>query len=131
VNVLVGSNVLTCLGQLARVGGKDVEEHVPQIMELIIDTLQDPSQAGKRDAALFTLGQMCSNTGYVIDPLLEHPQLLDIMAKILKSDGAMSVKRDTIKVMGILGALDPYRKQVRFSSHHYDSRLTYPLFRSK
>ncbi|KAG9045642.1 phosphatidylinositol kinase- protein kinase tor1, partial [Tulasnella sp. UAMH 9824] len=125
---LVASNVLTCLGELALVGGKEIQDHVPQLMALIIDTLQDPASMGKRDAALTTLGQLCSNTGYVIQPLLDYPQLLDLLGKILKAEpkAPPTVRREALKAMGILGALDPYKRQTKVvdDAHSEPSRPT-------
>jgi len=120
-NMAVASNVLTCLGELARVGGEDLSGFVKEMMTLVIDTLEDPSSLVKRDAALRTLGQICSNTGYVIQPLIDYPQLHDIIAKILKNDQNIFVKREAIKVLGILGALDPHKKNVGvfFSLYEY------------
>lgn len=111
-NTLVASNVLFCLAELALVAGQQIASYVPQMMSLIIDTLEDPASLNKRDAALHTLGKLCSNTGYVIDPLLDHPNLLDLLGKVLKSESTVGVRRETIRVIGILGALDPYKKQV-------------------
>lgn len=110
-NAAIASNVMACLGQLARVGGEDINQHVPDMMKLVIETLRDPSLM-KRDAALQTLGLLCSDTGYVIEPLIEYPELLGILTRILKTEQSQGVRRETIKVMGILGALDPYKHQV-------------------
>lgn len=88
--------------------------HVPDLMQVIIAKLTDSSIV-KRDAALHTLGQVCSNTGYVIQPLVDHPQLLQILSRILKTEPTQSVRREVVKVLGILGALDPYRRKVRHS----------------
>jgi phosphatidylinositol kinase/protein kinase (PI-3 family) len=104
--------VLMCLGELACVGGEEVDPHVPELMEIILTKLADPSIA-KRDAALHALGQVCSSTGFVIQPLVEYPQLLQIFGRILKSESNSSVRREVIKVLGIIGALDPYRRKVR------------------
>ena len=100
-----------CLGELACVGGEDVMPHVPDLMQVIIAKLTDSSIV-KRDAALHTLGQVCSNTGYVVQPLVDHPQLLQILSRILKTEPTQSVRREVVKVLGILGALDPYRRKV-------------------
>jgi FKBP12-rapamycin complex-associated protein len=110
-NAKVAANVIMCLGELACAGGDDVMLHVPDLMQLIISKLSDSSLM-KRDAALHTLGQVCSNTGYVIDPLVDHPQLLQILSRILKTEPTQSVRREVVKVLGILGALDPYRRKV-------------------
>lgn len=85
--------------------------HVPDLMQVIIAKLTDSSIV-KRDAALHTLGQVCSNTGYVVQPLVDHPQLLQILSRILKTEPTQSIRREVVKVLGILGALDPYRRKV-------------------
>ena len=76
--------------------------------------LVDPDPI-KRNAALHTLGQVCSSTGYVVDPLIDHPQLLQILSRILRSEPKSAVRREVIKVLGILGALDPYRRKASCS----------------
>ena len=112
VNPTVSANILMCLGELACVGGEDVMPYVPELMQVIIAKLADPSLQ-KRDAALHTLGQLCSSTGYVIQPLVEHPQLLQILSRILRTELSQAVRREVIKVLGILGALDPYRRKIK------------------
>ncbi|KAG0064947.1 phosphatidylinositol kinase- protein kinase tor1 [Linnemannia elongata] len=105
----VVSSVLAALGELARVGGEDLLPFMDQLMPLIIDTLQDQSSPTKRSAALKTLGQLSCNTGYVIDPYIKYPGLLDTLLTILKTEQSASIRKETIKLLGILGALDPYR----------------------
>lgn len=121
-NPAVAANVLMCLGELAAVGGEDVAPHIPELMQVIISRLQDPAHV-KRDAALRTLGQLCSSTGYVISPLVDYPQLLPILGRILRTESGSSrreVVREVVKVLGILGALDPYRRKVsRIALHRY------------
>jgi FKBP12-rapamycin complex-associated protein len=102
-----------CIGELACVCGEDVNPHVPKLMEIILANLADPVIV-KRDAALHALGQVCSSAGYVIQPLVEYPQLLSIFGQILKNEPNLSVRREVIKVFGIIGALDPYRCKVRY-----------------
>jgi len=114
-NSTVAANIILCLGELTRVAGEDAQPHVPELMVIIINKLSDPSLA-KRDAALRTLGQVCSSTGYVIQPLVEYPQLLQVLSRILKTEPTQSVRREVIKVLGVLGALDPYRRKVTYSN---------------
>ena len=54
---------------------------------------------------------MASNSGYVIQPYLDFPNLFELFIGILKSEQAAPTRRETVKVMGILGALDPYKYQ--------------------
>lgn len=88
--------------------------HIGKLMQVIISRLSDPSLI-KRDAALHTLGQVCSSTGYVITPLVEYPQLLPLLGRILRTESNQPVRREVVKVLGILGALDPYRRKVNLS----------------
>jgi FKBP12-rapamycin complex-associated protein len=111
INSTVAANVLMCLGELSCVAGEDAIPHVPELMTVILQRLADPSLI-KRDAALHTLGQVCSSTGYVISPLVDYPNLLPLLGRILKSESNQVVRREVVKVLGILGALDPYRRKV-------------------
>jgi FKBP12-rapamycin complex-associated protein len=99
-----------CLGELVCVGAEDAMPHVPDLMQIIIARLSDLSLI-KRDAALHTL--VCSSTGYVITPLIDYPQLLPLLGRILRTEVSQLVRalvrREVVKVLGILGALDPYR----------------------
>jgi FKBP12-rapamycin complex-associated protein len=110
-NPTVAANVLMCLGELACVAGEDATRHIPELMQIIMSRLSDPSLV-KRDAALHTLGQVCSSTGYVIAPLVDHPQLLQLLGRIMRTEVTQPVRREVVKVLGILGALDPYRRKV-------------------
>ena len=110
-NSAVASTALMSLGQLATVGGTDLVPHIRRLMPTIVTALQDLSSLRKREAALYTLGQLASNCAYVIKPYDEYPQLLDIMIGIIKSEPQGSLRKSTINLLGILGALDPYKYQ--------------------
>jgi FKBP12-rapamycin complex-associated protein len=112
-NIAISSRMLSCFGGLAKVGGEDLTPHISAIMDILIDTLQDQSSAPRRDAAIKALGLVCSNTAYVIKPLTDYPHLLGILTRILRAEQNQQMRRETIKVMGILGALDPYASKVR------------------
>ncbi|KAI0739638.1 armadillo-type protein [Daedaleopsis nitida] len=93
-NPTVLANILMCLGELSCVGGEAVLPHVPDLMQVIMAKLADPSLQ-KRDAALHTLGQLCSSTGYVIAPLIEYPrQLLQILSQILRTELSQTIKSE-------------------------------------
>ncbi|KAH7175343.1 armadillo-type protein [Dactylonectria macrodidyma] len=111
-NPSVAATILKAIGELATVGGEDILPYKDRLMPLIIDALQDQSSNSKREAALHALGQLASNSGYVITPYLEYPQLLEILQGIIRTEGQrVPLRQETIKLMGILGALDPYKHQ--------------------
>jgi phosphatidylinositol kinase/protein kinase (PI-3 family) len=106
----VAAQVMEALGQLARVS--NMAAHIDTLLPTIIDTLQDQSSQSKRRAALETLGHLVQSTGYVITPVLKYPKLLDIMLNIIKTENTFNdMKYQVIKVLGILGALDPDKQR--------------------
>lgn len=112
INAAVSATTLKAIGELATIGGEDMRQYLPQVMPIILDALQDLSSHSKREAALRTLGQLASNVGYVIEPYKEYPQLLAVLINIIKTEQAGSLRKETIKLIGTLGALDPYKYQV-------------------
>ncbi|WPK25591.1 hypothetical protein PUMCH_002911 [Australozyma saopauloensis] len=105
----VATCAITTLGAAAKVAGEDIKPYLPQLMPLVMSTFQDQSSSFKRLAALKTLGLIASSSGYVIQPLLDYPQLLGMLVGILKSESSLHIRRETVRLLGILGALDPYR----------------------
>jgi FKBP12-rapamycin complex-associated protein len=45
----------------------------------------------------------------VIEPFTKYPKLLDILINEIKTEQGSSVRQEVVKVLGILGALDPYK----------------------
>ncbi|KAK2930297.1 hypothetical protein FoTM2_010638 [Fusarium oxysporum f. sp. vasinfectum] len=115
-NPSVAATILKAIGELATVGGEDMMPYKDRLMPIILDALQDQSSNAKRGAALHALGQLASNSGYVIQPYIEYPQLLEILQSIIRTEGQqVPLRQETIKLMGILGALDPYKHQVNLA----------------
>ncbi|KAJ7086196.1 atypical/PIKK/FRAP protein kinase [Mycena epipterygia] len=112
----VPASMLTCLATLASVGGEDARPYLPELMPALVAGLADAALT-KREAALTALGRVCSGTGYVIAPLVDYPGLLPLLGRLLRADAphaagqGEAVKREVVKVMGVLGAMDPYRRK--------------------
>ncbi|XP_026393292.1 serine/threonine-protein kinase TOR-like [Papaver somniferum] len=102
------NGVLVTVGELARVGGFAMRRYLPQLMPLIVEALIDGSSVTKREVAVATLGQVVQSTGYVIEPYNEYPLLLGLLLKLLNGELAWSTRREVLKVLGIMGALDPH-----------------------
>ncbi|KAG9073513.1 phosphatidylinositol kinase- protein kinase tor1, partial [Ceratobasidium sp. UAMH 11750] len=105
----VGSAIMRCLCALAVVGGEHITEFTKEIMDLVVRTLSDPVATRQRRAALETLGAVCSSTGYLVDPEFEHPKLVDLITKVLVSEKDRETRREAMRALGILGAVDPYK----------------------
>ncbi|KAL2912121.1 phosphatidylinositol kinase-related protein kinase tor1 [Polyrhizophydium stewartii] len=108
----VASKVLAAIGSLAEVAGSDMTPYLDSLMAFIMDTLQDQSSPSKRQAALETLANVASNSGWVVEPYINYPNLLNFLIMIVKTDQNAAIRRETAKVIGILGALDPYRHKI-------------------
>lgn len=101
----VAAHVIDALGQLALVS--DLSSAFEQLMPIVMETLQDNSSLLKRRAALRALGHLIRSTGVVIKPLLKYPKMLDTLVSIIKTEQSPDLKFLVVKLMGIVGALDP------------------------
>ena len=110
-NSAIAATTITAIGQLATTGGTVLVPYFPSIMPTIVEALQDLSSQRKRDAALHTLGQFGRHAGYVIEPYKDFPQLLDILINIIKTEQPGGSRKETIKLLGTLGAQDPYKHE--------------------
>lgn len=100
---------LEAIGNLSITVGVDIRKYSDRLMPLIINTLRDQSNSIKKEAALKTLGKFATSSGYVIEPYLEYPELQNELISILKTETSEDVRNETLRVIGILGALDPYK----------------------
>lgn len=124
----VVTGVLATVGELARVGGCAMRPYLNELMPLIVDALLDGAAAVKREVAVATLGQVVQSTGYVVSPYIEYPSLLGLLLRLLNGELAWSTRREVLKVLGIMGALDPHihkrNQQSLQGSHGEGSRAT-------
>ena len=51
---------------------------------------------------------MVQSTGYVITPFVKYPNLLDTLLGYVKTETDGAIRRQLLKVIGIIGAIDPY-----------------------
>ncbi|KAJ3676103.1 hypothetical protein LUZ60_003515 [Juncus effusus] len=107
-NTAIVTGTLATVGELAKVGGFVMRKYLPELMPLIVEALLDGAAVNKREVAVSTLGQVVQSTGYVITPYNEYPLLLGLLLKLLNGELAWSTRREVLKVLGIMGALDPH-----------------------
>jgi FKBP12-rapamycin complex-associated protein len=107
----LASASLEALGELAQALGVALQPWVKEVVPHVLEIMQDQSSASKQRTSLRTLGQIASSTGYVIRPYLDHPKLLMQATDILPATkrAPWSLRREVMRTLGILGALDPDR----------------------
>ncbi|KAJ5072007.1 serine/threonine-protein kinase tor [Anaeramoeba ignava] len=106
----VTEHLLLVIGALFEAGGSRLKKYVDDLFPFLLDSLQNQNLS-IREAALHTLGQLIQSTGYVVEPYEKFPRLLSLLFKTIKSERDMGIKREALKVMGIVGALDPYQQK--------------------
>lgn len=122
-NSILAGAVLLTIGELAMVAGSEISMHEKKLLPLIVDTLQDHSSSSKRGIAMRTLGQLVGSTGLVVQPYLQFKNLLNVSLELLHhgAGAPWELRRETLKTLGILGALDPYKYkccQIRAKQKH-------------
>jgi FKBP12-rapamycin complex-associated protein len=105
--------VLTTLGELSKVGGAQLVPFLDQLLPQIVGMLEGTSSHRKLEVAIRTLGNVANSTGCVIAPYTEFPKLLGTLLSLLQNkDVPQSLRHEAMCCIGILGALDPYKKQI-------------------
>ncbi|XP_055375785.1 serine/threonine-protein kinase Tor [Condylostylus longicornis] len=107
-------NVLRAIGDLCEVNGgsNELELWADELLSILLEMLADSGSPDKRSVALWTLGHLVTATGRVVSPYHKYPVLIDILINFLKTEHNRSIRRETIRVLGLLGAMDPYKHKM-------------------
>lgn len=107
-------SVLRAIGDLAEVNGdgNGLLKWMPELLAILLELLADASAPEKRSVALWAFGQLISATGQVVTPYSQFPNLMDVLINFLKTEQQPVIRRETIRVLGLLGALDPYKHKI-------------------
>lgn len=114
-SLAVSTAVMSAIGEQAIVSGLEMRSWFKDLFPIILEAVQDTSSFQKREVALWTMGRLIENCGFVLEPYWQYPNLLDILFNILKSEStkpSQLIRRETIRVLGLLGAVDPYRHKI-------------------
>jgi serine/threonine-protein kinase mTOR len=94
------SSIVTVVGQLASQSGAETIQHFDTIMPFLIESMQDFYYIQLKHTALWTLGKIIANTGYVILPYKIYPNLLEILLGLLQTETVAQIRHETIKILG-------------------------------
>lgn len=98
---------LACLGELAGVDADVVRPYLDELMPLLLRCATDHASKRRRLIGVQVLGQLARSTGYVIEPYRTHPALLPLLLELVRTEKDRAIRREVIKTLGILGAVDP------------------------
>ncbi|XP_063975702.1 serine/threonine-protein kinase mTOR [Diachasmimorpha longicaudata] len=118
--------ILRAVGDLAEVNGSEMQQWMPELLSILLEMLVDASSPEKRGVALWVLGQLVGSTGHVVKPYMQYPSLLEVLINFLKTEQQPIIRRETIRVLGLLGALDPYKHKMNLGQidSQVDNQLT-------
>lgn len=106
----VSSNAIRCIGKVAEIGEcAALQKDFATIFQVGLAALNIKGTDIKRKRALKTLCSLVCNTGNVVKPYEDNPNLMSTLIMILRFDQRPDVRRETIRLIGILGAIDPYK----------------------
>lgn len=92
---LMGTEPLMILMKIIiifQVSGGEMQKWLGELMPQLLEMLGDGTSGWKRRVALWTLGQLVENTGYVTHPYTQHPTLLDVLLSFLKTEQQPAVR---------------------------------------
>lgn len=111
------SSIVTVVGQLASQSSAETTQHFDTVIPFLIESMQDFYYVQLKHTALWALGQIIANTGYVIEPYIKYPNLLEILLGFLQTETSSQIRRETIRILGLIGAIDPFEyKKTLFKS---------------
>ncbi|KAJ3235923.1 phosphatidylinositol kinase- protein kinase tor1 [Chytriomyces hyalinus] len=123
-NAIIAGKAILLAGAISEAVTDALLPYIDSIFPIAIRMLKDHGSAVKREAALIGFGKICRNTGFVISPYAQYPSLMEDLIDVLSSEDVQSVRSETLKVIGILGAHDPY-EQKKISSKKYSSASSF------
>ncbi|KAI6651085.1 Serine/threonine-protein kinase mTOR-like [Oopsacas minuta] len=104
-------SVLLAIAMQAKVSQSEMRNYSTRIIPILRDNIQDSanSSTDKSLMMLWTLGELLEHTRYVLEPSFQRPQMMDILYSFLKVELLPTVRLQSIRVLGLLGALDPHK----------------------
>ncbi|WVQ81656.1 hypothetical protein IAT38_003781 [Cryptococcus sp. DSM 104549] len=109
------------IGELARVSGQEIAPHAKVLIGFLVKMTNNPHPTLRRDAAVKALGHLASGTGAVIQPYIDHPNLLGTLFRTWREETRAGPREDVMRTIGMLGALDPKSHRELVASAQEDS----------
>ena len=107
----ISSYVLSTIGKLSLIVTDEMIVHGDSIIQLILQSLTNKTIHIKKHVAISVLGEVLSSIGYTLQPSppIKYPTLISTLLSLLKQERNTSIRIEILKVIGIIGALDPIK----------------------
>ena len=111
-NVRLNTAGMTAVGELAAAFPPNLERFHKDFMEPIMNILRDktttPEHVARRQATMHTLGELIKATGTAVSTMKLYPVLRRVLFKSVGTEREPSLRMELIRLIGIIGAADPY-----------------------
>jgi len=104
-DITLCSNIFALLGILASRSSPKNFQLLNSLLPFLIESIQDSNHLQLKQTALWALGQIIENTGWVIEPYKKYPKLLQALLDIFQKETSKQTRREAIKVLGLIGKL--------------------------
>ena len=114
-------SVLQAIAMQARVSQSEMRCYSTKLIPILRDSIQDSSSnsTDKTIMVIWALGELLEHTRYVLEPSFQRPQMMDILYSFLKVELHQAIRLQSIRVLGLLGALDPHK----YLAYHHKLKL--------
>lgn len=101
--------LLKLLSEFSLLSKQQMMPYLRDFIVFIIEIMHDVSEYKRAEISINTLTDLIKNTGYVILPYYEYPQLLNIILEMIRNQYFFkSICRALYKLIGALGAIDSF-----------------------
>eukprot|EP01083_Nonionella_stella_P006217 18090_1 len=111
-DITLQTKLLSSIGKLSKIAGISMKPYLAQLLPIILKFLSDKFSQKRREVALISLSQLIQNTLYVVEPYNEHKNLLSTILSSLESTQSWSIRKEAMRTLGIIGALDPFQHKL-------------------
>lgn len=87
-------------------GNEELSKHRDTLFPIILDSNKQTNELRTAAIGLLTTYTFC--TGYVIEPYVKYPILLDYLLNRHSKTGSLLLDDGVMRCIGVLGAIDPF-----------------------
>lgn len=106
--VSFSESMLNCIGHLSSIKPECITNRLEILLNTLSDLIQDQSSAVRRKAALSALSAIFRKVDRENVPRDRFSSILLLLISIIKNELDHSVRKEAIRLMGVIGAIDPY-----------------------
>lgn len=106
--IAFSESMLNCIGCLAGIDPECISNRLELLLNILSRLIQDQSSTVRRRAALSALSLILRKVDREIIPRDRFSSILFMTITIIKNEFDYSVRREAIRLIGVIGAIDPY-----------------------